>query len=251
MTLNEKLSFCQSQYLYRTFADDYSIEISALMNDIEFMDIINSISAEYASSEIHPDKMSQELKDFKRAMCDELYKLNVHNRFPGYNTIYSGIRAQGNTGASATISLYYAIRYLQLSNEMSNVSSKQHTASEKCSVENKLDIRHKYPAQWRCDDGHNVRSKNEQLVDNWLYSHDICHTYEKKIFDRDGGIDYISDFYIPSLKLYIEVWGMDTPEYRKKAEKKIAVYRKNGDKLLSLYEKDICVLDDVLSKHIL
>lgn len=251
MTLNEKMNFCQTQYLYRDFANDYSVEISSLINDIEFINIINSISTKYEKTEFCYDMMSQELKDFKRAMCDELYNSNAHNRFSEYNKIYSKIRAQGNTGASATISLYYAIRYKQLSDEVSDVSLKQQTILNQCNVKDDYDVRKNYPTPWRCDDGHNVRSKNEQLVDNWLYNHNICHAYEKKIFDREGDIDYISDFYIPSLKLYIEIWGLDTPEYQKKAERKIAVYQKNGDKLLSLFEKDIRVLDDVLSKYIL
>ena len=74
---------------------------------------------------------------------------------------------------------------------------------------------------------------------------------KEKVFDKDYNKEYISDFYIPSLKLYIEIWGYTTPEYQKHTTEKIAVYMKKGEKLLSLYENDIRLLDDTLSKHLL
>ena len=57
-----------------------------------------------------------------------------------------------------------------------------YTAVQERAVDNtKLyeDYRNRYPAEYRCTDGHPVRSKSEQLIDEWLYRHHIAHGYEE------------------------------------------------------------------------
>ena len=50
----------------------------------------------------------------------------------------------------------------------------------------------------RSADGHFVRSKAEQLIDNWLYMAEIVHAYERKLPIEE---DVYSDFYIPTGKV--------------------------------------------------
>ena len=38
-----------------------------------------------------------------------------------------------------------------------------------------IDFRLRFPAKYRCEDGHYVRSISETLIDNWLFSHKIVH----------------------------------------------------------------------------
>lgn len=40
-------------------------------------------------------------------------------------------------------------------------------------------FREKFPCNIRTDDGHKVRSKAEQVIDNWLYSKGIVHAYPR------------------------------------------------------------------------
>ena len=40
------------------------------------------------------------------------------------------------------------------------------------------DYRDRYPAQFKCEDGHRVRSLSEQAIDNWLFRHGLIHGYE-------------------------------------------------------------------------
>jgi len=85
------------------------------------------------------------------------------------------------------------------------------------------------------DDGHNVRSKAECMIDDWLYSHDLVHAYELPL-PREP--DLMCDFYVPKADCYIEYWGLeDDEQYLKRKEKKVNIYQKHGLNLISLNEK--------------
>ena len=82
-----------------------------------------------------------------------------------------------------------------------------------------IDIRLRYSAKFRCDDGHYVRSKNEVIIDNWLFAHNIAHGYEKKII----GLNMLCDFYIKNKigePVYIEIWGLNDEKYLKRKKEK-------------------------------
>ena len=75
------------------------------------------------------------------------------------------------------------------------------------------DFRLRWQAEYRCEDGHYVRSKNEAIVDNWLYSHSICHAYEKAVFDQQTGAT-LSDL-AAKLTLYdaaVKTYGENSQE---------------------------------------
>ena len=115
-------------------------------------------------------------------------------------------------------------------------------------------FRHKYPAIYRTQDGHFVRSKSEVIIDNWLYISGLVHSYEKKLpIDED----LVSDFYIPSgngrpQAVYIEYWGLENDQnYQDRMKRKIELYKKYDLPLIELRDKDIENLDDVLPRKLL
>ncbi len=112
-------------------------------------------------------------------------------------------------------------------------------------IETTDDLRKKWPANVRTEDGHYVRSKAEQAVDNWLYNHGIPHAYEKRVPVPE--IMYC-DFFIPiGKKVYIEYWGLEgSPDYDERRNEKIRLYAENKKNLVELREKDIENLDDTL-----
>lgn len=86
-----------------------------------------------------------------------------------------------------------------------------------------IDIRKKWPAKYRCKDGHYVGSRAELTIDNWLCNEGIQHFYEKKIIVNGNPDDYmISDFFIPKENIYIENFGV---------KKKIIILKENSKKL--------------------
>ncbi|MBA7569935.1 hypothetical protein ES708_11677 [subsurface metagenome] len=104
-------------------------------------------------------------------------------------------------------------------------------------------FRSKFKAKYRTDDGHMVRSKAEQAIDNWLYRQEIAHAYERRVPVEE----YLyCDFFIPKGKVWIEYWGFQDKKYLKRKELKKELYKKYDRKLIELTDKDIETLDDIL-----
>ena len=59
------------------------------------------------------------------------------------------------------------------------------------------DFRTKFPANFRTQDGHMVRSRAEVLIDNWLYVQGHVHAYERRLPIEE---DCYCDFYLPGGK---------------------------------------------------
>ena len=112
------------------------------------------------------------------------------------------------------------------------------------------DFRQKYPANYRTQDGHRVRSRAEAMIDDYLYRNDIVHAYERRLPGIDE--DVLSDFYLPKGKVYIEFWGMEENEkYQARKKKKLEIYSKEGFSLIELNDVDIQSIDDVLPKKLI
>lgn len=238
---------CIDQLLYKeSFLTDYQIDLMELASDTSFMEIINKIALQVAPNVIFPkNKEDPAHLEFKRHyLYDVFVSEKMNERFPAYHRIYTSVRSLKQTGLSAIISIYYAVRYLTIDGTpISTVPS--------TNMETDLDFRKRWPAQYRCDDGHYVRSKNEQLVDNWLYHHKICHAYEVLVLDKTNNLTYVSDFYLPHLDTYMEIWGFETPEYLTRKERKKVAYKNNGMKLIEMTDAEIKILDDYLLKTVL
>lgn len=115
---------------------------------------------------------------------------------------------------------------------------------------NDEDFRNKWPREYRCYDGHYVRSKAEQIIDDWLYNNGIIHAYEKSVFmESDPDAIVLCDFYLPQKDIYIEFWGLEDDEkYTKRKEEKIKLYDENKIKRIDLTEKDIKRIDDIMPR---
>lgn len=107
----------------------------------------------------------------------------------------------------------------------------------------------KFKAMHRATDGHQVRSRAEMLIDNWLYFSGIVHAYERLLPVEE---ELYCDFYIPAGKVYIEFWGLENdPKYKERKEKKKEIYKKYGFNLIELNDEHIQNLDDFLPKMLL
>ena len=86
-----------------------------------------------------------------------------------------------------------------------------------------------YESDLTCDDVHLVKSPYEKLIDNWLYSENIKHAYEKKIY-IDETTFITPDFYISEYKgikdIYVEFWGYgeENKKYQNIKEYKMKLY---------------------------
>ena len=110
-------------------------------------------------------------------------------------------------------------------------------------------FRRRYPAKYRTQDGHMVRSRAEAMIDDYLYQNRIVHAYERRVPVEE---DLLCDFYLPEQRVYIEFWGMESdPRYAARQRAKRAIYEKYGFHLVELADADVQSLDDTLPRKLL
>ena len=104
----------------------------------------------------------------------------------------------------------------------------------------------------RTEGGTSVQSIGEKRIAEFLESEKIDFVYDERFRIAEGDL-IRPDFYLPEFDLYIEYFGMDTPDYLAKAEKKRILYQRAGKKLISLSYRDdahlIETLREKLSRH--
>jgi len=98
------------------------------------------------------------------------------------------------------------------------------------------------------EDGHYVRSKAELVIDNWLYSNNISHSYEKTLPIPEF---YYCDFYIKEIDVYIEYWGSEEENYIKNKQIKLSKYKEHNLKLIEITNKEERELDSFLKNKLI
>ena len=95
-------------------------------------------------------------------------------------------------------------------------------------------------------DGTMVQSEGERRISDWLTAHGLAYRYDAK-FRVIAEFQIRPDFYLPELDVYIEYWGLDTPQYKMSMYKKQMLYQQEGKRLISVYPKDLPALDGLLT----
>ncbi|MFM2587327.1 glycerol kinase [Vibrio sp. TBV020] len=109
-------------------------------------------------------------------------------------------------------------------------------------------FRQKFEAKHRTLDGHYVRSKGELIIDNWLYMNGVVHAYDRQLPIEQ---DVLSDFYLPTGKVYLQFWGNDAGAISEKEQRAIRqVYEKHNFALIEVLPDEISKLDEVLPSRL-
>ena len=98
-------------------------------------------------------------------------------------------------------------------------------------------------------DGTLVQSKGEKQIAEWLTAHGLAYRYDNK-YRIIGEFQIRPDFYLPELDVYIEYWGLDTPQYKMSMHKKHLLYQQEGKRLISVYPRDLSSLDGLLKQKL-
>ena len=121
-----------------------------------------------------------------------------------------------------------------------------------------LDYRRVYPMNFRCKDGHYVRSKSEKMIDDYLLEKRYIHIYEKKVINEEKDEEYYPDFYFlvkngnTEIGIYLEYFGLEDDEkYMATEKKKLDYYKSQGFEVIEVREKNIGNLDDYLDMEII
>ena len=95
-------------------------------------------------------------------------------------------------------------------------------------------------------DGTVVQSEGERRIAEWLTGHGLTYRYDAK-FRIIGEFQIRPDFYLPELDVYVEYWGLDTPQYKMSMFKKQTLDQQEGKRLISVYPADLPRLDALLT----
>ncbi len=98
-------------------------------------------------------------------------------------------------------------------------------------------------------DGTLVQSEGERRIAEWLTEHGLTYRYDSK-FRIIGEFQIRPDFYLPEVDVYIEYWGLDTPQYKMSMYKKQTLYQQEGKRLISIYPKDLTSLDFLMKRKL-
>lgn len=130
---------------------------------------------------------------------------------------------------------------------------KEQLTKRLCQVLDLTNYLYRKEKSWKANDGHRVRSKNEKIVDDWLYEKGIVHAYETEIPNMNGKL---CDFYIPSKEMYVEVWtgfsGNFSESYKAtydtSKQEKIEHYKSNKLNWIGIEEDDLREPNKILSE---
>ncbi len=98
--------------------------------------------------------------------------------------------------------------------------------------------------------GQQVNSREELIVENWLYIAGINHS---RAYTLHAGNETISaDFFLPELQVCIDVWGAnDNAAALTQKLNKQEFYKKYGYDFIELHDETIAQVDEVLAKQLL
>jgi len=99
------------------------------------------------------------------------------------------------------------------------------------------------------NDGTVVQSQGERKIAEWLTAHGLAYRYDAK-YRIIGEFQIRPDFYLPELDVYIEYWGLSTPQYKMSMYKKQVLYQQEGKCLISVYPKDLHSLDTLFASKL-
>jgi hypothetical protein len=101
----------------------------------------------------------------------------------------------------------------------------------------------------RARDGTLVQSAGERRIAEWLTAHGIAYRYDAK-FRIIREFQIRPDFYLPELDVYIEYWGLSTPQYKMSMYKKQVLYQQEGKRLISVRPGDLRRLEALLAEKL-
>ena len=101
----------------------------------------------------------------------------------------------------------------------------------------------------RLADGTLVQSEGELRIAEWLTAKGLVYRYDAK-YRIIAEFQMRPDFYLPELDVYIEYWGLNTPQYKMSMYKKQMLYQQEGKRLISVYPKDLPTLDQLITSKL-
>jgi hypothetical protein len=106
------------------------------------------------------------------------------------------------------------------------------------------------PSFARALSGLQVKSREELIVENWLYIAGVNHSRDYSL--HAGNETITADFFLPELQVCIDIWGAsDNASTLTQKLNKQEFYKKYGYDFIELHDETIAQVDEVLAKQLL
>lgn len=105
------------------------------------------------------------------------------------------------------------------------------------------------PTFARALSGQEVKSREELIVENWLYIAGVNHARDYTLHAGNESIN--ADFFLPELQVCIDIWGAsDNAAALTEKLTKQDFYKKYGYDFIELHDEAIAQVDEVLAKQL-
>ena len=186
---------------------------------------------------IDKNRKAHELREWYYNLKATIYKQkNLNKKQSNCNKLIAlAILCRDLHGDDSLISRVY--------NDIGNLIETQKSNNDISKIEIEFDMqKNDVSGQVKCIDGHWVENDLERDIDDLLYQLRKTHVYAKKVNEiTTRGVK--SDWFIPVLSdtkgIYIELWGMETDDYKRNKEEKIKLYKEEELPLIEIYRKDV------------
>jgi len=109
------------------------------------------------------------------------------------------------------------------------------------------EVRFRRPRKFHCPDGHDVRSLSEKSIDEWLWTHQVYHEYERLARIPEHLVPIFTVYTAERQPVFIEVWEMPPdPKHEKGRQRKRELYARHHCALIELDRDDLATLDSSL-----
>ena len=189
------------------------------------------------------NRKAYEIRDYYYNLKQNIYRIkSIENKESNCNKLIAlAILCRNIHGDDSLISRVYK----DIKDIFSKVN-KENNEEEIVKIKSYDDQKNETSGQVRCTDGHWVENDLERQIDDILYSLRLPHVYAKRV-NQITERTVKCDWFIPVLSdtkgIYIELWGMDTQDYKQNKEEKIKLYEEEELPLIQIYKKD--VLSDI------
>ena len=163
------------------------------------------------------------------------------------------------------------IEYVDAHAEEDPIIEHETIIKDQAATDSKIDIEfHKEYSdnnEYKCKCGIYVKSKDEQTIADFLHENEISFQYEpmNDYYAYDINLNSIvrkeiyPDFFIKGPvtlqdrrieNVYIEYWGLNTPEYLESKAQKLKVYKDHNCTLINLYPEDLYDSENSLTEKL-
>lgn len=219
-------------------------------------------------------------KALSAALCDRCAEKEMANgadphvcpqcgkfKFVFQEVCYDCRPEQNNNTSRPKTGYAYKVSYQEVTYKYETASEEQEPAAQRSQPKDSFHQKYDHNNKYKCKCGIYVKSKDERTIADFLYENNIPFEYEPKgeYWEYNAQWNKLKvrsiypDFFIKGPvnfhgthieNVYIEYWGMNTPDYLDRKAYKLQIYKHYHSTLISVYPEDLYDSEAGLTKKL-